>query len=163
MSFAVFILSLVTLQRLSELWIARRNTRWLMERGGREMAPEHYPLIVGLHAAWLIGLWFFAHGQAVSIFWLGLFVLLQAVRLWVLATMGRRWTTRIIIIPKAPLVADGPFRYVSHPNYCVVVAEIFVLPMVFGLVWYAILFSILNAIVLTIRVRAENNALAAAS
>lgn len=163
MSLAAFILFLVTLQRLSELWIARRNTQWLIERGGKEAAPEHYPLIVVLHAAWLVGLWIFAHGQPTSLFWLGLFILLQAARFWVLATLGRRWTTRIIVLPRAPLVASGPFRYVSHPNYCVVVAEIFVLPMVFGLVWYAVLFSILNAVILTIRVRAENDALAATS
>ena len=161
MTFALLILALVTLQRLSELWIAKRNTRWLIERGAHEVAPEHYPLIVILHGAWLIGLWGLAYDQEVSLPWLGLFLLLQAARLWVLTTLGRRWTTRIIVLPNAPLVTTGPFRFVSHPNYCVVVAEIFVLPMVFGLVWYAILFSVLNAIVLTIRIRAESQALAA--
>lgn len=160
MTFAVVILALVTLQRLSELWIAKRNTQWLIERGGREVAPEHYPLIVALHAAWLIGLWVLARDQAVVPHWLGLFLLLQAARLWILSTLGKRWTTRIIVLPDAPLVQEGPFRFVSHPNYCVVVAEILVLPLVFGLVWYAILFSILNAVVLTIRIRAENEALA---
>ena len=161
MTLAVLILTLVTLQRLSELWIARRNTRWLLEQGAWEAAPGHYPLIVALHAAWLIGLWVLAYDKAPAYLWLGLFILLQMARIWVLATLGRRWTTRIIVLPDAPLVSGGPFRFVSHPNYCVVVAEIFVLPMVFGLVWYAVLFSILNAIVLTIRIRAENEALAA--
>jgi methyltransferase len=161
MTLAVLILALVTFQRLSELVIARRNTRWLLEQGAREVAPEHYPLIVGLHAAWLIGLWILAPSLEPAFFWLTLFLVLQGLRLWVLATLGRRWTTRIIVLPNAPLVKEGPFRFVSHPNYCVVVAEIFVLPMVFGLTWYAILFSILNAIVLTIRIRAENQALAA--
>jgi methyltransferase len=159
-TFAIIILGLVTLQRLSELWIAKRNTRWLMERGGREVASEHYPLIVLLHAAWLIGLWVLAHDLSPSLHWLGLFLVLQALRVWVLITLGRRWTTRIIVLPKAPLVTEGPFRFISHPNYCVVVAEIIVLPMVFGLVWYALLFTVLNAIVLTIRIRAENQALA---
>jgi len=159
MTLAILILTLVTLQRLSELWIAKRNTAWLLEQGAREAAPEHYPLIVLLHGAWLIGLWFLAYDLQPMFAWLGLFILLQAARVWVLATLGRRWTTRIIVLPDAPLVKDGPFRFVSHPNYCVVVAEIFVLPMVFGLVWYALLFSVLNAIVLTIRIRAENQAL----
>ncbi|MGI9421556.1 MAG: isoprenylcysteine carboxyl methyltransferase family protein [Geminicoccaceae bacterium] len=161
MSLAVFVLLMVTLQRLSELWIAKRNTRWLLDRGGREAAPEHYPLIVALHAAWLIGLWIFAHDREVVLHWLGLFVVLQAVRVWILTTMGPRWTTRIIVLPDAPLVETGPFRWVSHPNYCVVVAEILLLPLAFGLVWYALVFSLLNAIVLTIRIRAENEALAA--
>ena len=163
MIIAVLVLLLVTLQRLSELWIARRNTRWLLERGGHEAAPEHYPLIVTLHAAWLIGLWIFAHDREIVLGWLGLFFILQAFRVWILATMGPRWTTRIIVLPGAPLVSTGPFRWISHPNYCVVAAEIFVLPMAFGLVWYAILFSALNAVLLTIRIRAENQALTAAS
>ncbi|MEM8949599.1 MAG: isoprenylcysteine carboxylmethyltransferase family protein [Pseudomonadota bacterium] len=161
MTLAVFILLLVTLQRLSELWIAKRNTQRLLDQGGREAAPEHYPFIVAMHAAWLIGLWILAHDRDVALFWIGLFVILQALRVWVLTTMGPRWTTRIIVLPEAPLVKEGPFRWVSHPNYCVVAAEILVLPMAFGLVWFAILFSILNAIILTIRIRAENEALAA--
>ena len=160
MTLAILILILVTLQRLSELWIAKRNTRWLIERGAHEVAPEHYPLIVILHSAWLIGLWVLAYDLEPALPWLGLFLILQAARLWVLTTLGRRWTTRIIVLPDAPLVKEGPFRFVSHPNYCVVIAEIFVLPMVFGLVWYAVLFSVLNAVVLTIRIRAENQALA---
>ena len=161
MTLAIIVLTLVTLQRLSELWIAKRNTAWLLEQGAREAAPAHYPLIVILHAAWLIGLWVLAHDRETAVLWLGLFIVLQAMRVWVLTTLRRRWTTRIIILPDAPLVKDGPFRFVSHPNYCVVIAEIFVLPMVFGLVWYALLFSLLNAIVLTIRIRAENEALTA--
>ena len=91
--------------------------------------------------------------------WLGAFVILQALRVWVIATLGPRWTTRIIVLPGAPLVASGPYRFVSHPNYCVVAAEILVLPLVFGLVWYGIVFSALNAAVLWIRIRAEAAAL----
>ena len=161
MTLVALVLTLVTLQRLSELWIARRNTRWLLERGAHEAAPEHYPLIVGLHAAWLVGLWILAHDQMVVLHWLGLFIILQAARIWILLTLGPRWTTRIIVLPNAPLVQEGPFRWISHPNYCVVVAEILLLPLAFGLVWYGVLFSVLNAVVLTIRIRAENEALAA--
>ena len=91
--------------------------------------------------------------------WLGVFVILQALRVWVIATLGPRWTTRIIVLPGAPLVAAGPYRFVSHPNSCVVAAEILVLPLVFGLVWYGIVFSALNAAVLWIRIGAEGAAL----
>ena len=87
------------------------------------------------------------------------FVVLQVLRLWVLATLKERWTTRIIVLPEAPLVRLGPYRFIRHPNYAIVVAEIFVLPMVFGLYAYAIAFSLLNAVVLGIRIRAENQAL----
>ena len=160
MTLAIIVLALVTLQRLAELWIAKRNTAWLLERGAREAAPEHYPLIVALHAAWLIGLWLLAYDREPVLPLLAIFLLLQAARVWVLMTLGRRWTTRIIVLPDAPLIKEGPFRFVSHPNYCVVVAEILILPLAFGLVWYAIAFSILNALVLTVRIRAENEALA---
>ncbi|MEZ5933753.1 MAG: isoprenylcysteine carboxylmethyltransferase family protein [Alphaproteobacteria bacterium] len=160
MTLTIIILLLVTLQRLSELWIARRNTRWLLERGAREASPEHYPLIVALHAAWLIGLWLLAYNRPPSLPWIGLFLVLQALRVWILVTLGRRWTTRIIVLPYEPLVTTGPFRFISHPNYWVVAAEIFVLPMALGHPWFAVLFTVLNAIVLTIRIRAENQALA---
>jgi methyltransferase len=163
MTLAALILGLVTLQRLGELVLARRNTDRLRAQGAHEVAAGHYPLIGGLHAAWLAGLWYFVvwrgPDMAVSLIWLGVFVVLQALRVWVIATLGPRWTTRIIVLPGAPLVAAGPYRFVSHPNYCVVAAEILVLPLVFGLVGYGIVFSILNAAVLWIRIRAEAAAL----
>lgn len=159
MTLAIIVLTLVTLQRLAELVIARRNTERLLAEGAYEASPEHYPLIVGLHTAWLIGLWILAYDSQPNIFLLGVFLLLQAGRVWVLTTLGPRWTTRIIILPGAPLVKEGPFRFISHPNYCVVAAELLVLPLAFGLFWYGILFFILNAIVLSIRIRAENEAL----
>jgi methyltransferase len=155
------ILGLVTLQRLGELVLARRNTARLLAQGGREVGAAHYPLIVALHAAWLIGLWVLVvrHAPDVSWPWLAVFVVLQALRVWVIASLGARWTTRIIVLPAAPLVTTGPYRFTSHPNYMIVVAEIMVLPLVFALVWYAVIFSILNAIVLWIRIRAEAAAL----
>jgi len=163
MTLAAVILGLVTLQRLGELVLAKRNTDRLRAQGAREVAAGHYPLIVGLHAAWLAGLWYFvvwrAPDMAVNLMWLGVFVLLQALRVWVIATLGPRWTTRIMVLPGAPLVVGGPYRFVSHPNYCVVAAEILVLPLVFGLVWYGIAFSVLNAAVLWLRIRAEEAAL----
>lgn len=156
---AVLLLALVTAQRLSELWMAKRNTRRLLAQGAVEHAPGHYPLIVALHAAWLLGLWLLGYDERVEPLWFGLYVILQVLRGWVLATLGPRWTARIIVLPGAPLVKRGPFRWLSHPNYAVVAAEIFVLPMVFGLPWYAAVFSLLNAAVLTVRVRAEERAL----
>jgi methyltransferase len=156
---AILILGFVTLQRLGELWLANRNTRRLLAHGAREAEPGHYPLIVAVHAAWLLTLWLLAPGRPIIWPLLAFFVLLQLARVWVIATLGPRWTTRIIVLPQAPLVKRGPFRFVSHPNYMVVAAEIAVLPLVFGLWIVALVFTILNAIALTIRIRAENRAL----
>jgi len=156
---SVIVLSLVTLQRLTELVIARRNTTRLKLRGAQEVGAGHYPLVVALHGAWLIGLWALAWNRPISLIWLGVFVVLQALRVWVLLTLGERWTTRIIVLPGAALVAKGPYRLMSHPNYAVVVAEIAVLPIAFGLFYFAAAFSVLNAAVLWIRIRAEQRAL----
>jgi methyltransferase len=150
------ILVFVTLQRILELVIARSNTMRLKARGGVEHAAGHYPLMVILHSSWLVGLWWFAPGQSVQPFWLILFFVMQAGRIWVLATLGRRWTTRIITVPGETLVSKGPYRFISHPNYVIVVAEILALPMAFGLYVFAVVFSLLNALVLVVRIRAEN-------
>jgi methyltransferase len=155
----IVILSLVTLQRLGELWLSRRNTSRLLAKGAREHSPGHYPLIVAVHAGWLIALWLLALERPVDGFWLALFVLIELARIWVLASLGERWTTRIIVLPKTRLVRRGPYRFVDHPNYLVVVAEIAVLPLVFGLWKVALVFSLLNALILKIRISAENAAL----
>lgn len=156
---AALLLALVTLERLAELWLARRNTAALLGRGAVEVAPGHYPLIVLLHAAWLAGLWLLGSERPLATGWLAIFLLLQVLRVWVLATLGPRWTTRIIVQPGRPLVATGPYRFLSHPNYVVVVGEIAALPLCLGLPWYALAFSMANALVLAIRIRAENAAL----
>lgn len=156
---AVILLALVTAQRLGELWLARRNTRALLAAGGVEHGAAHYPLIVALHATWLIGLWALGFDEPLQPLWFGLYVLLQVARGWVLASIGRRWTTRIIVVPGESLVRRGPYRFLHHPNYAVVAAEILALPMVFDLPWYAAAFSLMNAAVLFIRVRAEEQAL----
>jgi methyltransferase len=157
---SVIVLALVTLQRGFELVLARRNTARLKARGAVEVGAAHYPLIVLMHAAWLAGLWLLAWNRPVNPWWLALFVVLQAGRLWVLIALGPRWTTRIIILPGAPLVRRGPYRYFSHPNYMVVAGEILVLPLTFGLVTFGLMFSVLNACVLFIRIRTEQVALA---
>lgn len=159
MSFATIILALVTLQRLGELVLAQHNTKRLIARGAIEIGAAHYPLIVAVHAAWLIALWVYGRDQEVNLFLLAPFVVLQALRVWILATLGSRWTTRIIVLPGEPLIAAGPYRVLSHPNYAVVVGEIALLPLALHLPVLALVFTVLNAIVLTIRIRSESRAL----
>jgi len=157
----ITILSLVTLQRLVELSIAHRNTKRLMARGGIEMGSNHYPFIVALHSLWLLGLWYLVIFQApaVSMPWIFAYLVLEAARGWVIAALGSRWTTRIIVVPGESLVGEGPYKYFRHPNYMVVAGEIFILPMAFGLWWYAVIFGVLNLAVLWWRIRAEDEAL----
>lgn len=156
---AVAILGFVTLERLIELLIARTNTARLLAKGAREHGAAHYPALVAIHAAWLITLWLLATDRGVDAFWLALFALLLIARFWVIATLGPRWTTRIIVLADAPLVREGPYRLLNHPNYWVVIGEIAVLPLVFGLPWVALIFTLLNAAMLAIRIREENRAL----
>ena len=161
MSVATFILLLVTAQRLGELVLARHNTNRLLAKGATEIGRGHYPLVVALHAAWLAALWIWGRDQDVNVLALIGFALMQGLRLWVLATLGERWTTRIIVLPGAPLVTAGPYRYLSHPNYAVVVGEIALLPLALHLPWLALLFTLLNAAVLFIRIRVEGRAISA--
>ena len=160
---SVLLLAFVTLERIAELFIARANTQALMARGAREVAPGHYFMIVALHSAWLATLWIYGPAQPVNPAWLTVFGILQVLRFWTLATLGRRWTTRIIVIPGETLVRNGPYRFLAHPNYLVVIGEIAVLPLCFGLVWTALTFSLLNLAVLSIRIRAESAALGEAA
>jgi methyltransferase len=159
MSFASLILALVTLQRLGELVLARRNTARLRARGAIEVGAGHYPLLVSVHTAWLMALWMWGRDQDVNLAALSVFVALQGLRLWILATLGSRWTTRIIVLPGEPLLVSGPYRYLSHPNYAVVAGEIALLPMALHLPVLALVFTALNAAVLWIRIRAEARAL----
>ena len=152
-------LAFIVVQRLSELVIANRNTARLLAQGAVEVGASHYPVMVAMHSAWIAGLILFGYDQSVAYGWLAVFAGLQVIRIWILATLGPRWTTRIIVLD-APLVVRGPFQYVKHPNYMLVVAEIFVAPMVLGLVWHALLFSALNAAMLWVRIGAEERALA---
>ena len=159
MTLPYVIMTLVTLQRLGELVIAARNTRRLRAMGAFEIGRAHYPVMVSLHAAWLVVLWLTVGGRPVNLVLLGFFVVLQALRVWVLATLGARWTTRIIVLPGAPLVTSGPFRFLRHPNYCVVIGEIAILPLTFGLTWVAVIFSLLNTAMLFVRIGSESRAL----
>jgi len=158
-SLGTLILALVTVERLAELPWAEANRRRLIAAGGHEVASGHYPLIVLVHASWLVALWLLAPGRPVNLVLLVAFLLVEAGRIWVLTTLGRRWTTRIIVVPGEKLVARGPYRFVDHPNYVAVALEIALLPLVFGLWEVALIFSLLNAAVLWFRIRAENRAL----
>ncbi|MFI4964968.1 MAG: isoprenylcysteine carboxyl methyltransferase family protein [Caulobacterales bacterium] len=163
MILSIVILALVTAQRLGELAVARRNTRLLLAAGGIERGAQHYPLMVGLHAAWLAGLWLLAWDRPANLAWAAVYLVLEALRVWVLLSIGPRWTTRIIVVPGETLVRKGPYRFFPHPNYAVVVAEIAVLPLVFGLTAYALAFSLLNAALLWVRIRTEAVALTEAT
>lgn len=156
---SIALLAFVTLQRLVELPIAAANTKRLLAAGGHEVAPAHYPLIVAVHASWLATLWWLAPSRPIELPFLAIFALVEAARIWVLRTLGPRWTTRIIVVPGERLVTRGPYRFVDHPNYLVVIAEIAILPLVFGLWHVALLFSVFNAVALAVRIRAENQAL----
>jgi len=151
----------VAVERLVELWYARRNTQALLASGGVEVGQGHYPFIVVLHAAWLAAILVAVPPEA-AVSWplIAVFVVLQGLRVWVLVSLGRYWTTRVITVPGAPLVRRGPYRFVSHPNYLVVAAEIAVLPLAFGAWMIAIVFSLLNAGLLAWRISMENKALA---
>lgn len=155
------ILGFVVVQRLGELAYARRNTVRLLARGGVETGAGHYPLFVLLHGSWLIALAAFVPtGAAINFPLLFVFAALQVARVWVLLSLGQHWTTRVITVPGAPLVSRGPYRYLRHPNYAIVTAEIAVLPLIFGAWEIAIIYSLLNLVLLRHRIRIENEALA---
>jgi methyltransferase len=158
---ARLVLAAVVLLRLVELLHAHRNTKALIRRGGIEIGARHYPLFILLHTAWLASLFLFVPADArFSWPWLALLLLMQAARLWCILSLGPWWTTRIITVPGAPLVRRGPYRFIRHPNYAVVVVEIAALPMVFGAWRIALIFSLLNAALLAWRIHVEGRALA---
>jgi methyltransferase len=159
MTSAIIVLGFVTFQRVAELLLARHNTARLLARGATEAGARHYPLLVAMHFAWLSSLWIWGHNQPVDAVWLCGFFFLQCLRAWIILSLGSRWTTRIVVLPGAPLVATGPYRFMPHPNYAVVVCEIAVLPLALGLPLIAVVFTALNAWILSIRIRAENRAL----
>ena len=152
-------LGFIIVQRLSELVVAKRNTARLLAKGAYEVGANHYPVMVAMHSAWIVCLLVFGYDETVAFGWLVVFAVLQVFRVWILGTLGSRWTTRIIILEE-PLVVHGPFKYFSHPNYMLVVAEIIVAPMVLGLGWVAVIFTVLNAAMLWVRIGVEHKALA---
>lgn len=164
MSLVQWIVLAVAMQRLAELGLSHRNGVRLLAKGGTEVGAGHYPIIVGLHTGWLATLFFLTPADA-SASWLllCLFLLLQAGRVWVITALGERWTTRVITLPNVPLVRRGPYRWLKHPNYLIVIGEIAILPQAFGQWQIALAFSLANLLVLFWRIRVENAALLAAN
>lgn len=161
MSWFMAVMAFLIVQRLAELWLANRNTARLLANGAVEVGRDHYALFVILHTSWLAVIILIAPDDPpFTPVLLAAFILLQLGRVWVIASLGRYWTTRIISVPDAPLVRHGPYRWVRHPNYLVVVGEIAVVPMMAGLWQVAVVFSILNAALLWYRIRVENGSLA---
>lgn len=159
-SAGAWLIIFLVIQRFAELAVAKWNSVRLLEAGAREFGASHYHLIVALHAFWLLGLWIFGHDRSVNLVGLGLFVLLQGARLWVLFSLGGRWTTRVIVMPGASKVTRGPYRWLNHPNYWVVAFEIALVPLTLGLPVFALVFSVTNAAILFLRIRVEEKALA---
>lgn len=155
------IVGAVALQRIAELGVARRNTRRLLDQGAVEIAGDVYPAVVTLHVAWLGAIAVFVPGDTPMAWGLfGAYLALQAIRYWIMASLGRFWTTRLINLPGAPLVRQGPYRFMRHPNYLIVAIEIALLPLVFGAWRIALGFSVVNAALLARRIWLEDRALA---
>ena len=158
-----WLVAFVVVMRVVELMVAQRNTARLRAGGAIEFGRAHYPFIVVLHAAWLVTLWIFGRHQNVDRILFAVFILLQGARSWVIWSLGSRWTTRVIVMPGATLVSRGPYRLMRHPNYAIVAAEIAVVPLALGLPIIAVVFSLMNAVLLFWRIVIENAALKTAS
>jgi methyltransferase len=160
----VLAVALVAVQRLFELVLARRNERRTRARGAVERGQRHYLLIVALHTLWLVctlveGL---LRGPDIPAFWpvpLALFLLVQPLRYWAIFSLGERWNTKILVLPGEKPIRRGPYRYLNHPNYVVVVVEILTFPLIFGAWITGLVFTVLNAAILSLRIREENRAL----
>jgi methyltransferase len=149
----------IIVQRLAEMLLARAHTRQLLAAGGVEFGRGHYPLIVAMHGAWIACLAIFGWDRPVDRWLLAAFVGLQMARVWTIASLGRRWTTRVIVVPGEARVRRGPYRLLRHPNYWIIAGEFLVVPLALGLPWVAAIFTVLNVILLAVRIRAEEAAL----
>ena len=166
-TFAVYtgLIALTALERLLEVRVSNRNGAESLRRGGQEYGRSHYPFMVFLHTAFLVGcvaeVWLFqrSFSPVWGAVWLSIAVACQALRWWVIQTLGFQWNTRVIVVPGLPRVTGGPFKYLSHPNYLAVVLEGIALPMIHNAYGTAIVFTLLNAALLTVRIRVENRAL----
>ena len=159
MSALYLAVALVAVQRGVELAWARHNTRRLRARGGVEYGSAHYPLIVALHGAWLAAMLLLIPKDTVpNPAGIALYLLLQPLRYWTITSLGEYWTTRVIVVPGAKPVRHGPFRFLRHPNYAIVALEIPLLPAAFGAWMMALVFGVLNAVLLVHRIRVERMA-----
>lgn len=158
------LLLLLIVQRITEMFIAKRNEKWLLNRGGVEHGSEHYPYIVALHVMFLLSLLLEVNilHKEVTVLWYILVPILaftQLIRYWAVMSLGSYWNTKIIIVPNDLVVLKGPYQYMRHPNYVVVAVEIFFIPLLYQAYFTAILFSVLNIVIMTIRIPAEEKAL----
>lgn len=158
------VLTIVILQRIIELFIARRNEKWMKSQGAFEAGASHYPYMVAMHMFFFIVLIsevLFFH-RALSIIWpiwLGIFLVAQIMRIWCLSSLGKFWNTKIIVLPNAKVVRKGPYKWLRHPNYVIVATELLVLPLLFNAIFTAFLFSLLNIWMMTVRIPTEEKAL----
>ncbi|MBX7147283.1 MAG: hypothetical protein K1X44_08245 [Alphaproteobacteria bacterium] len=160
MTYVEIVVFLVAIERVIELIIASYNTRRLKAEGAIEVGKNHYFLFILLHTSWLGAIIYFASPYKIpNMSLLFIFILLQLGRIWIITTLGKYWTTRIITLPHKPLIKTGPYRFLKHPNYIIVCAEIALLPLIFGLWQVALVWSIANAALLVWRIYVENNAL----
>jgi len=160
------ILSIIIIQRLTELVIAKKNEKWLRENGAVEYGQDHYKYIVLLHTMFFVSMLIeynltvrHLEFSVINYLFLVIFLLMQIMRIWVLISLGKYWNTKILRIPDSVLISKGPYRYFKHPNYIIVVCEIFVIPMIFDLYYTAVIFSVLNAVILKVRIKEENKVL----
>jgi methyltransferase len=159
MYFIIFI-SLLIILRLTELYISRRNEKWLLSQGAIEYGHEHYPFVVALHTCFIISLvveyFFIGRPHPVSYVFLSLVITVLLFKWWLMSSLGKYWNTKIYRIPGSIAVRKGPYKFIRHPNYVDVVCEIAMIPLVFHLYHTAVIFSALNAIMLTVRIKEEN-------
>ncbi|HWD89472.1 MAG TPA: isoprenylcysteine carboxylmethyltransferase family protein [Mucilaginibacter sp.] len=159
MYFIIFIILLIAL-RLTELYISRRNEKWLLSQGAIEYGREHYPFVVTLHTCFITSLvaeYFFTDGpHPLNYIFLSLVILVLLFKFWLMSSLGKYWNTRIYRVPGSVAVRKGPYKFIRHPNYVDVVCEIAMIPLVFHLYYTAIIFSVLNAIMLAVRIKKEN-------
>jgi methyltransferase len=159
------VVALVGVERVVELLVSRRNAAWSLERGGRETGQGHFPAMVVLHTGLLVGMlveaWVRRPDVPAALAWsmLALAVASQVLRWWCIGTLGRRWNTRVIVVPGLPPVTGGPYRFLRHPNYVAVVVEGIALPLIHGAWITAVVFTVLNAALLRVRIRVEEQAL----
>ncbi|CAH0347770.1 isoprenylcysteine carboxylmethyltransferase family protein [Bacillus sp. CECT 9360] len=163
MGFWLFI-SLIVLQRVIELFIAQRNEKWMKKQGALEFGMSHYPWMVLMHIGFFSALILEVTltGRELNSFWqlwLAIFLAAQAGRVWVIASLGKYWNTKIIVLPGAELMAKGPYKYIKHPNYLVVAIEIIIISLLFNAYITGILFSLLNVWMMTVRIPEEERAL----
>lgn len=160
--------TVIAIQRTVELFIARRNEKWMKSKGAKEYGQKHYKLMVTIHLLFFVSLLvekIFAQ-KPLNEYWIGLFIIFlitQAGRVWVITSLGRYWNTKIIVLPEADVIVKGPYKYIKHPNYFIVTVELIVIPLMFNAYWTLFIFALLNQFILSIRIPIEEKALAEAT